>query len=314
MNDVEASVAELERAVRELGAVGVQIYTNVAGRPWDEPEFEPIFAKAAELDCTICVIRAATARSPTTRRRTARYEIWWTFGWPYETSAFMARIVFSGVFDRYPDLRFLTHHGGAMIPHFAGRIGPGWDQLGARTPDEDRHLVETPLQGRPLDYFEKFYADTCMMDAAHAIRCCLEFFGVDHSCSPRTRRSTPRKARTTSARRSRTSTSSACLARTRQRSTRRTPGGSSGWTDRRLFCDDDAPPSGSLVEGAPAVDPDVLAGDEVGASPDQEQERPTMSSGVLLAGQDRWAARAGAMSADGCHSHGRTRCSRASAC
>ena len=160
-----------ERAVRELGAVGVQIYTNVAGRPWDEPEFEPIFAKAAELDCTICVhpSRNSTFADYQTEDR-SRYEIWWTFGWPYETSAFMARIVFSGVFDRYPDLRFLTHHGGAMIPHFSGRIGPGWDQLGARTPDEDRHLVETPLQGRPLDYFEKFYADTCMMDAAHAIR------------------------------------------------------------------------------------------------------------------------------------------------
>ena len=181
LNDVDASVAELERAVRELGAVGVQIYTNVAGRPWDEPEFEPIFAKVAELDCTICVhpSRNSTFADYQTEDR-SRYEIWWTFGWPYETSAFMARIVFSGVFDRYPDLRFLTHHGGAMIPHFSGRIGPGWDQLGARTPDEDRHLVETPLQGRPLDYFEKFYADTCMMDAAHAIRCCIEFFGVDH--------------------------------------------------------------------------------------------------------------------------------------
>jgi predicted TIM-barrel fold metal-dependent hydrolase len=181
LNDVEASVAELERAVGELGAAGVQIYTNVAGRPWDEPEFEPILAKTAELDCTVWVHPSRNSAFADYQTETrSKYEIWWTFGWPYETSAFMARIVFSGIFDRYPDLRFFTHHGGALVPHFAGRVGPGWDQLGARTPAEDTHLVETSIRGRPLDYFKKFYADTCMMDAPHAIRCCIEFFGVDH--------------------------------------------------------------------------------------------------------------------------------------
>jgi uncharacterized protein len=48
----------------------------------------------------------------------------------------MARIVFSGLFDRFPDLKIVTHHLGAMVPYFEGRVGPGWDQLGARTSDE----------------------------------------------------------------------------------------------------------------------------------------------------------------------------------
>src|ERR1035441_924920 len=67
----------------------------------------------------------------------SKYELWWVFGWPYETSVAMARILFAGYFDRFPDLKIITHHMGAMIPYFSGRTGPGLDQLGARTEDED---------------------------------------------------------------------------------------------------------------------------------------------------------------------------------
>ena len=67
----------------------------------------------------------------------SKYEIWWTFGWPYETSAAMARLVFGGVMDRLPQLKVMAHHLGAMVPYFEGRVGPGWDQLGKRTTDED---------------------------------------------------------------------------------------------------------------------------------------------------------------------------------
>jgi predicted TIM-barrel fold metal-dependent hydrolase len=181
LSDPEASAVEFERAVRELGALGAQIYTNVSGRPWDSPELEPVMAKAAELDCMVWVHpsrNSSFADYPVEEK--SRYEIWWTFGWPYETSAFMARVVFSGLFDRYPNLKFLTHHGGAMVPHFSGRVGGGWDQLGARTPADEKDLVKTSLSGRPLDYFKRFYADTCMMDAPHAIRSVIDFFGVDH--------------------------------------------------------------------------------------------------------------------------------------
>jgi len=181
LNDPDASVEETERAVRDLGALGIQIYTNVSGRPWDEADLEPVLAKAAELDATVWVHPNRNSRwADYPGEDRSRYEIWWTFGWPYETSVFMARVVFSGLLERHPSLKFLTHHGGAMVPHFAGRVGNGWDQLGARTPAEERELVETPIRERPLEYFKRFYADTCMMDAPHSIQCCLEFFGVDH--------------------------------------------------------------------------------------------------------------------------------------
>ena len=69
-----------------------------------------------------------------------------------------------------------------MVPHFAGRVGPGWDQLGARTPPERRSEVEHyPLSKRPLDYFKMFYVDTALFGAGHALRCSLEFFGVEQA-------------------------------------------------------------------------------------------------------------------------------------
>ena len=181
VNDVDASLAEIDYAVGELGAHGIQIYTHVNGEPFDRPRFEPIFEKMADLDRMIWVHPSRNADWPDypTEDRSL-YEIWWALGWPYDTAVLMARMVFSGVLERYPDLKFLIHHGGSMIPHFSGRIGPGWDQLGSRTPPERKHEVEHSLTKRPLEYFKKFYADTALMGAQHAIQCALEFFGPDH--------------------------------------------------------------------------------------------------------------------------------------
>jgi aminocarboxymuconate-semialdehyde decarboxylase len=91
-------------------------------------------------------------------------------------------MVFSGLFDRLPDLRIVTHHLGAMIPFFEGRVGPLWDQLGSRTVGEDygRILEAMRAQGRrPIDYFRMFYNDTAVGGSASAIRCGLDFFGPE---------------------------------------------------------------------------------------------------------------------------------------
>ena len=114
------------------------------------------------------------------RLEKSKYEIWWTFGWPYETSSFMARMVFSGLFDRHPGIKIITHHLGGMVPYFEGRVGPGWDQLGSRTSDEDYQKVLDSLQKRPLEYFKLFYADTAVFGSKSATVCGLEFFGSNH--------------------------------------------------------------------------------------------------------------------------------------
>jgi uncharacterized protein len=180
MNDPDALLAEAERAVKKLGAVGVQVFTNVNGAPLTASATLPLFDLAAELDVPIWMhpARGADVADYKTEKK-SHYEIWWTFGWPYETSVAMAHIVFAGLFDKHPDLKIITHHLGGMIPYFEGRVGPGWDQLGSRTSDEDYGALLRKLKKRPLDYFRMFYADTATFGSMPATECGLEFFGTD---------------------------------------------------------------------------------------------------------------------------------------
>ncbi|MGE0723179.1 MAG: amidohydrolase family protein [Alphaproteobacteria bacterium] len=183
MNNPEAAVAEIDRATGELSAVGAQIFSNVNGRPLDDPAFFPVFERAAALDVPLWLHPDRSAgMSDYAAECKSKYEIWFVFGWPYETSAAMARLVFSGLFDRLPGIKIICHHMGAMIPFFEGRIGPGYDELGTRTGDEDYAplLAAMSAKGRrPVDYFRMFYGDTAVNGAAGAIQCGLGFFGND---------------------------------------------------------------------------------------------------------------------------------------
>jgi aminocarboxymuconate-semialdehyde decarboxylase len=180
MNNPDAAVAEIQRACDELGATGVQIYSNVNGRPLDEPEFLPIFAAMASRRLPIWLhpARPATVADYRSEAR-SRYDLWWAFGWPYETTIAMGRIVFGGFFDRWPDLVIITHHMGAMLPYFEGRAAGGLDQLGSRTDDPDDAAARGRLKRRPLDYFRMFYGDTALFGAWAAMECGLAFFGAD---------------------------------------------------------------------------------------------------------------------------------------
>ncbi|HEY8579814.1 MAG TPA: amidohydrolase family protein [Beijerinckiaceae bacterium] len=181
MLDIDSALAEIDRAVGQLGARGIQIFTNVAGKPLDRPEFAPIFAAMAERDLPIWLHPARTSdMTDYPDEPKSRYEMWWCFGWPYETSVAMSRLVFSGVYDRHPDLKIITHHCGGMIPYFDGRVGPGLDVLGSRTLDEDYSKVLPSLKRPHLDYFHKFYADTAMFGASTGLHSGLRFFGADH--------------------------------------------------------------------------------------------------------------------------------------
>jgi len=181
MNNPDALVEESRRAIEDLKACGMQIFTNVNGKPLDLPEFRPFFEYMAKVDRPVWMHPARTARfSDYATEEKSLYEIWWTFGWPYETSAAMARLVFSKTFDALPNLKIITHHAGGMVPFFEGRVGPGWDQLGARTSDVDYKALLRELKHRPIDYFKLFYADTATFGSRMAILSALDFFGADH--------------------------------------------------------------------------------------------------------------------------------------
>jgi aminocarboxymuconate-semialdehyde decarboxylase len=171
LGDVEASLIELDRAVGELGALGVQMFTNVRGAPLDHPQFDPILARMEALDRMIWLHPTRNATWPDyPTEQASDFGLWWSLGWPYETAAALARLVYSGQMERHPRLRVIAHHGAGMVPHFSARLamGPGYRQ----TKDS------LPLPA--LDYFHRFYADTALFGAPHAVRCVVEFFGPEH--------------------------------------------------------------------------------------------------------------------------------------
>jgi aminocarboxymuconate-semialdehyde decarboxylase len=181
MNNVEAALAEMDRAIRVLGARGIQLPTNVLGRPLDDPQFFPIFERATEVHKVpvwMHPFRPASQPDYPSEKR-SEYEIWQVLGWPYETSVAMARMVFSGLLQKLPELRVVTHHCGAMIPYFAGRADTLWAQLGSRSAENTYQDVLQRLAKKPIDYFKMFYADTVLGGSASALRCGLDFFGSD---------------------------------------------------------------------------------------------------------------------------------------
>ena len=132
MNAPDEAAKEAERILLHGNANGLQLHTNVNGLCLDEPQFFPVFEIAAKAHKPICLHPARTAAFPDfAAEKKSRYEIWTIFGWPYETSATMARLVFSGVMTRLPGLKVMAHHLGAIIPFFDLRIETGGQRSAA---------------------------------------------------------------------------------------------------------------------------------------------------------------------------------------
>jgi len=177
MNNIDATLQEIDRSVDELGAKGIQVFTNVAGKPLSAPEFRPIFARMVQHDLPVWVhpMRGPQFADYATEQ-TSEDEIWFTFGWPYETTACMTRLIYSGLFDELPDLKIITHHMGGMIPYFAGRIALGFRQIFFGAPD--RNPGAERLKKAPSTYFRMLYADTALNGDTAATRCGHDYFGT----------------------------------------------------------------------------------------------------------------------------------------
>ena len=181
MNNPDAAVKEANRAINELDARGIQVFTNVLGKPLSAPEFYPLFETMSQHDLPVWVhpMRGPNFADYATEKA-SEDEIWFTFGWPYETSACMTRLIYSGLFDKLPELKIITHHMGGMIPFFSQKINLGFKQIfdgqTDRNPTAERAGLKKPL----LDYYRMLYADTATNGSASAARCGLDFFQADH--------------------------------------------------------------------------------------------------------------------------------------
>jgi aminocarboxymuconate-semialdehyde decarboxylase len=111
--------------------------------------------------------------------RTSRFEIWHVFGWPFDTTIAMTRLIFGGVLDRFPSLKIITHHLGGTVPFLESRIRNAYDQFGTRTADEDYAALLRSMRRHPLEYYRMFYADTALYGSPPALECGLAFFGPE---------------------------------------------------------------------------------------------------------------------------------------
>jgi aminocarboxymuconate-semialdehyde decarboxylase len=170
LNDIDAAMKETDRAIKDLGFRGIQIFSTINGESLDTPKFKPLFEKMAEYDLPIWIhpcdppfadsLKDLPESLSKMLKERADDTPMGGFVWPFETSLAMMKLRFSGIFKDYPDIKFITHHCGAMIPFFRGR-------------------PESRYPGS-LKYLRKFYGDTAVYGNTTALMCGCDFFGPDH--------------------------------------------------------------------------------------------------------------------------------------
>jgi len=177
LNDMEASLKEVDRAINDLKFRGVQISTPINGKPLDSAEFLPLYEKMSQYNLPIWIhpVRDADHSDYITEKR-SEYMIFHVFGWPYETAAAMTRLVFSGILEKYANLKIITHHCGSMIPYLEQRIIGAYDHAemlrGAK--------YKQGLTKSPIDYFRMFYNDTAIYGSTPGLMCAYAFCGAEH--------------------------------------------------------------------------------------------------------------------------------------
>jgi len=181
MNNIDAALKEVDRAINDLRFRGVMVSTTIEGKPLDSPEFMPLYEKMSQYNLPIYTHpnRIPSYPEHMTKEDRAKYRygdlnIDSVFGWPYETTVAMTRIVFSGILERYPNLKFVTHHCGGMVPYFEQRIIQHHYLPGNRGTEHEYSLPKDPI-----DYYKMFYNDTAIHGNTPALMCANAFFGAD---------------------------------------------------------------------------------------------------------------------------------------
>lgn len=181
MNNVPACLAEIERSIGQLGARGIQIFTNVLGTPLSAPAYRPIFRAMAKHDLPVWIHPIRGPNFPDYANETvSESEIWFCFGWPYETTAAVTRLIYSGIYDELPALKIITHHMGGMIPYFSGKLTLGFSQIFYGSTERNPLAEQSGLKRPPLEYFKMLYADTALNGAIAPTRCGHDFFTTGH--------------------------------------------------------------------------------------------------------------------------------------
>jgi len=166
MTDGAEAAKELERCIRKLGFIGVEILTNVAGKELSDPAFAPFWQKAEELEALVMI----HPNGFTDASRLTRFYFNNVIGNPLETTIALHYLIFDGVLEHHPRLKILAVHGGGYLGAYSGRIDHAW---GARS---DSHGA---LPQAPTAYLKRIYVDTVVF-TPHQLAALVDVFGSDH--------------------------------------------------------------------------------------------------------------------------------------
>ena len=158
LNNIEAALEEIDYAINKLDLAGIQVYTRIGDEWLASKKFRPILAKMAELNKPIWI------HPDSNDKIDFDYGL---FSWPFETTHCMLRLVESGIFIEFPDIKFIVHHAGAMVPFFQERIK--YVMAGSKQPAPDIH-----------EHFKKFYVDTAINGNTNGLMCAYNYYGADH--------------------------------------------------------------------------------------------------------------------------------------
>jgi len=166
LNDPATSAAELERAVTELGLRGAMLFSNVNGVALADRRYWPLYERADALEAVLYIHPI----HPVGVAAMTEYWLMPLVGFPMDTTLAAAHLVFSGVVERFPGIRWVLGHLGGAIPYIAERLDRGYEAF-----PECRANLRRP----PSTYLKQFYYDTVNFDAG-ALRLAVEFAGAGH--------------------------------------------------------------------------------------------------------------------------------------
>jgi uncharacterized protein len=184
MNNMDEALKETDRAIKDLKFRGIYIYSNIDGKPLDLPEFWPLYEKMSQYDLPIYIhpMRGNTDQPEYRTENVSKYKMFSTFGWPYETTAAMTRLVCGGILEKHPNLKVMTHHGGGMVPYFAERIREFMHTMEGQwitREGKEKEYLEVSLSKDAIDYYQMFYNDTAIYGNPKGLECAHAFFGPD---------------------------------------------------------------------------------------------------------------------------------------
>lgn len=165
LQDASASVAELERSVRDLGLIGAAVSTHVAGEDWDSSRLFPVMEAASQLGALIFV-HPSSVRA---RAMLDRYHMFNAIGNPLETTMAIGSLIYGGVIDRLPDLKLVFAHGGGYAAFAAGRFDHTFDV---------REEAHASIGRPPTEYLRSLHFD-CLTHSDLALRHLIDLVGVE---------------------------------------------------------------------------------------------------------------------------------------